>query len=79
VEVEEKGLVEVVELEVEEKGLVEVVEEKGVMEVVVVEDHICETSFLLTKEIRNGSHALAKQLFHQNRHQRSPEPHHYSS
>ena len=78
-EVEEKGLVEVVELEVEEKGLVEVVEEKGVMEVVVVEDHICETSFLLTKEIRNGSHALAKQLFHQNRHQRSPEPHHYSS
>ena len=78
-EVEEKGLVEVVELEVEEKGLVEVVEEKGVMEVVVVEDHICETSFLLTKEIRNGSHALAKQLFHQNRHQRSPEPQHYSS
>ena len=78
-EVEEKGLVEVVELEVEEKGLVEVVEEKGVMEVVVEEDHICETSFLLTKEIRNGSHALAKQLFHQNRHQRSPEPHHYSS
>jgi hypothetical protein len=70
------------EVEVEEKGLVEVVEEKGVMEVVevvVVEDHICETSFLLTKEIWNGSHALAKQLFHQNRHQRSPEPHHYSS
>tara|TARA_B100000519_G_C14040687_1_gene342569 strand:+ start:142 stop:360 length:219 start_codon:yes stop_codon:yes gene_type:complete len=67
------------EVEVEEKGLVEVVEEKGVMEVVVVEDHICETSFLLTKEIRVGSHALAKQLFHQNRHQRSPEPHHYSS